>query len=1202
MRADHPHPHPHGAAAGVPRSGRHQRTLGHLLTLVAALAAMIGIGAIMAGSASANGYNGLLSSSASVNVPALIGGIPAGSTYQQLVWSAPAGVQFHGFAYTSGAFWAQNFDLTGGLSAGFKGSGGSAPTDLNFPWTTDCSISEDDSPRTWINNGVSVSSSTKGPYGAANGDCGTTAGNTSGWNYTNAEVESSNPAVNPQTDYQSLTLSVWCARDAACNNDDSAAASVTNLSGNFDDSYDQPSGSAGWSGVGGSAWEQTNSGNVALSASANDPAGVCSMQANLTGPQSLSAAVGNQGPAVTNVGGAVGTEFQYGTNPCWTGQTDSGSWTLPAGLASGSYSASLQASNPGNYEAQGFSAAGSPIVATASAISIDDQAPTVQLLSPTGSGSWTSSSAATVDVSTGPSGLSSLTCTDNGAGDGATRQSSSGNAYVYTVPLSTGSNNISCSAANGDGNGALTGNSGTGLYQQDAVVPTIVYTDTGYTPGTWTSSSQTVNVRATGGPSGITGLSCTLNGHALPDGTGDTDSMGAAGATQTASVTLSANGARDLSCTAENAGTPSITGSGDYQVDVDSQVPVTTFLTGNGYAATSTQAADPQTAAGQNWLDGTSNTITIGVTGTEPIVYSGVQTIECTINGYTPQEETSTNAPSTGTIAQNTPFMASFAAGPKYGWIDGQNVVACQSDSLAGVVGADGRSSETSSIEYVDVNDPSFPTTPGGALLPPSPGQCGISSVINNGGCAYSNGPSQMAWYSSAQHVTITADDTGAAAPITSITCSGVPMSASSWTAAADPGDVDGRNGLTVVATINPDGGKLDCSASDSASPVDTYELGTYNVSIDPSTPKGFFEPQGYQGAAKNILQLKLDSNPSGIERVTVQATDENTGVVYTGDQLTANPADGHTAYATLDQNTGTWNLTINPAVFPSLTDRIKFVATATTNAGVTGTINTAENGSPEVVTPAGLGGTTIPIGAGYSETGDGTAITATAQTGHWTAAGTREQELPTALQGTSRNPLAPTPVATVASWKHSVCKAAAKRQGKNTAKKQKSQKRACTILTSRAPKSEALPANYNQETEITGTLTNTHNNTPMAGGSIGIYATNLVTDQVKLAHVETTGPRGRFSYRLAPGPARRVDLIYLGQWDTYHGADTAFDTTTAGRLRAQASRAVRVGQTMRLAGRILGGSIQTKGAIVQMLYTIAGVRPELEVDEVIVI
>ncbi len=34
-------------------------------------------------------------------------------------------------------------------------------------------------------------------------------------------------------------------------------------------------------------------------------------------------------------------------------------------------------------------------------------------------------------------------------------------------------------------------------------------------------------------------------------------------------------------------------------------------MTGNGYAATSTQAADPQTASGQNWLERLQGTITV---------------------------------------------------------------------------------------------------------------------------------------------------------------------------------------------------------------------------------------------------------------------------------------------------------------------------------------------------------------------------------------------------------------------------------------------------------------------------------------------------------------------------------------------------------------------------------------------------------------
>ena len=342
-------------------------------------------------------------------------------------------------------------------------------------------------------------------------------------------------------------------------------------------------------------------------------------------------------------------------------------------------------------------------------------------MSPTGSGSWTSANTATVDVSTGPSGLKSLNCTDNGSGDGATLQSSSGDSYVYKVTLTGGSNSVACTAANNDANGPLTGSSGTQVYQQDSAVPSIAFTDSGYSAGTWTATQQTITVTATGGASGITGLFCRLDGNALPDNSGDTETVGAAGSTQTAFVTVASNGAHNLACSADNAGTPSIVGSHSYQVDIDSQVPITSYTPGAGYAATSTQAADPQTASGQNWLNG-SNTITIGVTGTEPTVDSGVQSVTCTINGYATDPVTLTNVPSSGTIASNTPFQASFVANPTNGWIDGQNAIACQALTPAGVSGANGQNTGTSAIEYVDVNDAAWPASPGQPQSTPTPG------------------------------------------------------------------------------------------------------------------------------------------------------------------------------------------------------------------------------------------------------------------------------------------------------------------------------------------------------------------------------------------------------------------------------------------------------------------------------------------------
>ncbi len=100
-----------------------------------------------------------------------------------------------------------------------------------------------------------------------------------------------------------------------------------------------------------------------------------------------------------------------------------------------------------------------------------------------------------------------------------------------------------------------------------------------------------------------------------------------------------------------------------------------------------------------------------------------------------------------------------------------------------------------------------------------------------------------------------------------------------------------------------------------------------------------------------------------------MQATDENTGTAYTGEQLTANPADGTRPTRRWTRTTGTWNLTVNPGVFPSLTDKIKFVATRHHERRPDRHDHDhGQDGSPEVVTPVQLGAEPQPIGAGYSD------------------------------------------------------------------------------------------------------------------------------------------------------------------------------------------------------------------------------------------
>ena len=284
--------------------GRRQRRL------VALVSALSPAGAL------ANTYNGLL-----------YGGAASGGCVEQrlrrqqrrdaAVVDGTGGVQFHGFAYTAATFGASNDDTTGGLSAGFKGSGGSAPSDLNFPWTIDCSISEA-TPRHGSTPADRSLSTTTGHAGVAPGACNT-SGNLSGWDFTNAEVESTTPGVNPATDYQTLTLSIWCARDCQLQ-----LRRRRQLLG------DQPVGatsttpttsprvlSRGTCTIDSSSWYQTNTGNLNARGlrqrsrrrvlDGSDPLGADHRQcdARQCEPRRRS-----------DVGSPIGAEFESGTDPC----------------------------------------------------------------------------------------------------------------------------------------------------------------------------------------------------------------------------------------------------------------------------------------------------------------------------------------------------------------------------------------------------------------------------------------------------------------------------------------------------------------------------------------------------------------------------------------------------------------------------------------------------------------------------------------------------------------------------------------------------------------------------------------------------------------------------------------------------------------------------------------------------------------------
>lgn len=767
------------------------------------LSILLVIVALWPANALANTYQGLLYGG-TLNITSSASSRSAGYVYGDDHWTAPSGTWFDGFVYTSAAFSSTSDNAVGGVSAGFGGNGSANQPTILFPGTDDCSITN--SGHYWTNSNGSTLAGSNGRQRC------NTSGNGSGWTWDNSELENANPGTDPYTGYQTLWLTVFC-QAATCNYDSArqlgtAGVSVTNLSGDFIDSSNQPSGGAAWaSTVSGGSWYQTDSGGIALNLSATDPAGVCALYGYLTGASAITGGVvGNQNPSITTVGGAIDEEYTYGTDPCWTGQTDTGTWTLPANLTSGTYNVGVAAANPGNYESQGFSAGGSPTIATyGSAIHIDDTTPILSWSGvPTG---WTASTAETLEVTVGPSGLASVSCTDNGGNVAATLASGStsgAGTTLWSVPTAvTGANVVHCSASNGDSNGALTG-SGSQTFDVDTNVPVVDLADAGYVEGTWSNAAQAIDVSATDGPSGLHGIACSVDGgpeKLLTD-------------LASASVDISTNGSHQLLCTAtSNTGER---GSATYTVNIDTEQPTLTFLV-NG------------SASGSDWLSGTPIVSVIG--SEQGGVLSGLSQITCAVNGGAP-------FPLSG-IDASTEYTGSFELDQ-----NGSDQVSCTGTTVAGTV------QSTPTTVTVNVDNPNYAPD--------------ASALIDNGSDPYSDGPSQSQWYVTPQQVTITADNTGGSAPMAAIACKG----ALSGTWPISSLNTDAQGGEQITVTVSAPGGDLSCTAEDASGNV--YVLGSYKFQVDDTAPTGYFVSSATWPEPDVIEIHATDNGGSGVALVRV--------------------------------------------------------------------------------------------------------------------------------------------------------------------------------------------------------------------------------------------------------------------------------------------------------------------------------------------
>lgn len=1147
-------------AVGGPPRGSSRRASGSVrargLKRCVAVVILVGlVGGFAPTAAQANPYNGMLQSGT-------VQGAASGSVYAAnspvtgQSWTAPSGVQFGGFAYTSASFNVANEDDTGGLSSGFTGSGGSAPTDLNFPWTRDCSVSES-APRVWIANGAPVARDSTGPGGVAPGACNTT-GNTSGWNYVNAEAESTDPASNPQSDYQTLKLWIWCARDGDCSSGDAANYSVTNLSGNFQDSYSQPSASASWgASVNGSAWYQTQTGALGVNYSAHDPAGVCSLAVQLQGAASVSSgSLGNANPAITDPGPPVGEEFANGLDPCWAGQTETGTWTLPANLPSGSYAASVLASNPGNYEAQGFSPNGSPVVASTGAVHIDDTAPVLSwATSPSG---WTAQTSESLNVTTGPSGLASLTCSDNG--DAVTPLLQSGSTSgagttVWAVPTpTTGVNAVSCTAANGDANGALSGST-SGTFDVDDTVPTISYVDQGYTPGSWTDHAQNVAVDASAGPSGIRLINCSLDRVAVP--------LGAANTVVIAGNSPGVETPHVLSCYAiSNTGVSGASAPATFDVAIDTNTPTVAY---SGAPANGT------------WIAGTPTVVVsageLNTATGQPQILSGIAGIACTDNG------SPVSLP-----ALSASYVTSFELTQ-----NGPNQISCVATTGAGTVGKP-------FVETVNVQDPAAACSGTGCGTT----QWGSSPLIDGGGDPYSNGPSESTWSRTAQPITITANLPAGQAPVASIACTGALTG--SWP--LNNLNRDAAGGEQITVTVPPPGGELTCSATDAAGNV--YQLGSYQFEEDATPPAGQFD--NISASAPDDIELSVydpgGALASGIAYVRVYATNTVTGSVY--DLGLARLAAG---------GTDVYEVNLDDADVPA--GSYEFSAQVGDVAGNTAEITAGPQGTKTVwqlplratteltlmaggVHGAGVPAVPTPLQPYLPNTSSALVGTSPvlAPVGHTGAKPRGLQRR--ALRGMVRTahvaPLTPVPLAPahdLLAWSPQALSASAGKLGRrrcspnDAAGRERNRGGRARPCSRDAVAPHAVAVAYGRSLTLTGALRNIR-----AGGRPIPHAPIDVWGQVAghspvLLGTTTTSATGAYRLSIGAGASRSVYVTYAGT-RRLRAAVARITERFAGGVTLNATQAA-AGQRLTLSGRVLGGHVPARGLNVTVEGKIVG-------------
>lgn len=975
-----------------------------------------------------------------------------------------------------------------------------------------------------------------------------------------------------------------------------------------------------------SRWVSTNDGNdPSLSYQATDPGGICYLAGQLissSGDTTPSATV-NDSP--TTVNSTNGTAFTSAL-PCSSSNNVTGSFSLPTSLpnsaTSGTYSVQLLATDPGDVVNGGESQQTvTDSNANVEQVDVDDYQPTVAITAgSTGSG-WTSNNVATVTATAGPSGLpNGVVCnnTVNMTVTPLTVTEASGNASgsgttTWSVQLPNGVDNVSCSAQNGDVNQPLVSTPGTGdiTADVDASAPTVAYTGAANAGWITASGPQTVTVTPSAGPSGVSAVSCQIDGGAFDN---QSFSNPATNPSQGAPIQLSVqgNGSHTVSCVVTDGASQQDTYTAT--VDIDSVAPSVT-LSGvpTGWASsnitiTATGNVGPSGVNTSNLVN-SDHGLYCQVDGGQPhnvgttsetftVSGNGPHSVQCTVTSGA----AITSPAVTAAVDVDTQRPSIQLSGATFdSWVStNQTVTATVSAGLSGALApvcyVDGQAAALTVVQSPTGGSTStgvytFPVTGNAAHVvdcaetagngqtvtatdsvkitnttPPSDvTKSGSSTAIDNGQNPISTSASPTTWYTTPQVATIVANPAAGAAPITEIDCSGAAL-AGSGSFPADSQNETSQNGEQIQVTINPPGGDLECTATDSAG--NTYPLGSQQFDITDTAPTGAFVAQS-QWSQPDAVTVAVN-DPAGAAAVEIYAQAQGVTIAEPASQVPGTDD----WQAIFDDSTITpGSYTFHATVVSIDTLQGSITAPAAGETGVSGGVSM-----------------TLPLR-------DMTDESETVASGSSSASGTQDTTMPSAIAGTSTT--GSTGSSTVSSSLRghvlghgavaSVARATkACKPAKSTKKRRKAAARkSCGSTTTKSSKplssSKSIDLAHGAKATVSGVLRDAKDgDKPVADAPVLIEQQATTGGAISTIGHTRTDSKGAYTFKLPAGESRTVFVVYQGS-TTRRGVVAQVAVKVTGAVVLNVSDGLTAGGKVTFTGHVVGGYVPSGGALVTL-------------------